>query len=277
MPSQSNPKIRGVDTHAHIFHRGLTLAKQRRYAPAYDATPEDYLAQLEANGISHGVLVQPSFLGTNNDYLLDALQRFPDQLRGIVVVTPDISDEELERMAAAGAVGIRLNLFGMPLPDLRNQTWQALLKKLAARNWLVEIQRQAHDLPELVPDLLDAGLRVIIDHIGLPDPTLGEKDPGFQYLLTLAHSKQVWVKASAPYRCATSKKTIDQWMAALRRSFGSEYMLWGSDWPHTCYEQLTAYPDNKNRLDTWFPDPDEKEIVLVSTPARLFGFDPTSP
>lgn len=277
MSNKSNLHIRGVDTHAHIFHRGLTLAKQRRYAPAYDATPEDYISQLEANGMSHGVLVQPSFLGTNNDYLLDALRLFPEKLRGIVVVSPDISDEELDRMAVVGAVGIRLNLFGMALPDLLDQTWQPLLKKLAARNWLVEIQRQAHDLPTLIPPLLDAGLRVIIDHIGLPDPTLGEEDPGFQSLLTLAPTKQVWVKASAPYRCATSKKTIDQWVAALRGSFGPEYMLWGSDWPHTCYEKQTNYTENRERFDKWLPDSSHQEMVLVKTPAMLFGFDQSTP
>jgi hypothetical protein len=55
--------VTAVDAHAHVFRRGLPLAASIRYAPDYDATPEDYLKTLEANGISNAVLVQPSFLG----------------------------------------------------------------------------------------------------------------------------------------------------------------------------------------------------------------------
>ena len=73
----------GIDTHAHVFARGLTLAEGRRYAPDYDAPVEDYLRRLDENGLSHGVLVQPSFLGTDNGFMLDALRRHPDRLRGI--------------------------------------------------------------------------------------------------------------------------------------------------------------------------------------------------
>ena len=30
------------------------------------------------------------------------------------------------------------------------------------------------------------------------------------------------------------------------------------------------------RLDAWVPDPDERAIILASTPARLYGFDGAS-
>nr|CUV26796.1 protein of unknown function [Ralstonia solanacearum] len=41
---------------------------------SYDATLPAYLAQLDAHGLSHGVLIQPSFLGVDNSYLLAALE-----------------------------------------------------------------------------------------------------------------------------------------------------------------------------------------------------------
>nr|WP_198969864.1 hypothetical protein [Xylophilus sp. ASV27] len=50
--------VTAVDTHAHVFVRGLPLAAQRRHAPGYDALPRDYLAHLDRHGLSHGVLVQ---------------------------------------------------------------------------------------------------------------------------------------------------------------------------------------------------------------------------
>jgi hypothetical protein len=57
--------VTAVDCHAHVFRVGLPLADVRRYAPDYDATPADYVKMLDANGMSHGVLIQPSFLGTD--------------------------------------------------------------------------------------------------------------------------------------------------------------------------------------------------------------------
>ena len=61
-PSQKQPIM--IDTHSHVFHRGLQLADSRRYAPGYDAPLDLYLQQLDDNGISNGVLVQPSGIQT---------------------------------------------------------------------------------------------------------------------------------------------------------------------------------------------------------------------
>src|SRR3954447_5853788 len=66
-PSRLRAEEAGAtDCHAHVFKRGLKLADVRRYAPDYDATPQDYLRVLDENGMARGVLVQPSFLGTDN-------------------------------------------------------------------------------------------------------------------------------------------------------------------------------------------------------------------
>src|SRR3954453_3718265 len=113
-----------VDTHAHVFTRRLALAGDRRYAPSYDAPAAAYLGMLDRNGMSHGVLVQPSFLGTDNSYLLEALRREPRRLRGIAVVAPETAPNELRRLDRAGVVGLRLNLIGQPDPDLTNETWR---------------------------------------------------------------------------------------------------------------------------------------------------------
>ncbi|MET0529418.1 MAG: amidohydrolase family protein [Microvirga sp.] len=109
--------VTAIDSHAHVFKRGLPLAANIRYAPDYDATPEDYIRNLDAKGMSNGFLVQPSFLGTDNSYMLEALRRYPNRFRGIVVVQPDIRQDALQELAAAGVVGIRLNLIGVQNPQ----------------------------------------------------------------------------------------------------------------------------------------------------------------
>ena len=60
-PARAQTPPMRIDTHAHIFERGLKLAANIRYSPDYDAKVGDYLAQLDANGMTHGVLVQQVF------------------------------------------------------------------------------------------------------------------------------------------------------------------------------------------------------------------------
>ena len=181
--------LTAVDTHAHIFRQGLKLADSRRYAPDYDANLADFLALLDRHGMSHGVLVQPSFLGTDNSFLVAALRAHPQRLRGIAVVEPTISAEALAELAATGVVGIRLNLVGAEIPDVKMGPWPTLLQRLVKLDWQVEVQREAKDLPRIVGPLLNAGLKVVVDHFGRPDPKLGVADPGFRYLLTTASTQ----------------------------------------------------------------------------------------
>ena len=113
-----------VDGHAHVFLKDMPLAGTRRYAPSHDATPADYLGLLDAHRVTHGVLVQPSFLGTDNGFLAQALAASAGRLRGVAVVAPGVAQEELAALDAAGVRGMRLNLIGLPTPDLRAPGWR---------------------------------------------------------------------------------------------------------------------------------------------------------
>jgi predicted TIM-barrel fold metal-dependent hydrolase len=261
-----------IDTHAHVFHRGLKLAPGRRYAPDYDAPLDLYLKQLDDNGMSNGVLVQPSFLGTDNSYLFESLKTANGRLRGIAVIDPDVATEEVMRLDQAGVVGIRLNLVGQPLPDLSAPQWKALLANVKAADWQIEIQRNASDLAALVPKLLDNGVRVVLDHYGLPDPKLGVSDPAFAAILKLGASRNVWVKVSAPYRNgADGEAFAKQAYPLLRDAYGVDRLLWGSDWPHTQFETSQTYAKNRRFLDELVTAPDERARILAS-PKALFRF-----
>lgn len=271
-PSVTGP---AVDTHAHVFRQGLALADTRRHTPDYDATPAQYLGLLDAHGLSHGVLVQPSFLGTDNSHLVAALRAEPARLRGVAVVAPGIDDAALGGLAAAGVVGIRLNLIGLALPDLAAPAWRQLLERVNALGWHVEVHVQAARLADILPALLQAGCRVVVDHFGRPDPALGVADPGFQYLLRQAAGGQVWIKLSAPYRnwngpaCAASGREAAR---QLLDACGPERLMWGSDWPHTEHRHLASYPAATRWLDDWIDDPAQRRAVLADTPLRLFQF-----
>jgi predicted TIM-barrel fold metal-dependent hydrolase len=264
-----------VDTHAHVFLQGLTLAQVRRHTPDHDATLAEYLALLDAHGLSHGVLVQPSFLGTDNSHMVRALRAARGRLRGVAVVAEDITETALQDLAEAGVAGIRLNLIGLDLPGLQTPAWQTLLARVNALGWHVELHVQAARLPDIVPALLAAGCRIVVDHFGRPDPALGSADPGFRYLLQQADSGRVWVKLSAPYRnwpasaCATSGREAAQRLLA---AYTPERLMWGSDWPHTEHRHLASYPAAMQWLDAWIDDPAQRRVLLADTPLRLFQF-----
>jgi len=269
--------LTGVDTHAHIFHQGLKLAGNRRYSPDYDATIEQYLGHLDHCGLSHGVLVQPSFLGTDNRHMMTALRQFPQRLRGTAVVDRDVSDDELDELAEAGVVGIRLNLIGRPLEDYRGAAWRTLFAKVAQRGWSVEIQRGMEDLDVVVPQILKADVAVVVDHFGLPTGEIDPVNSHHQAFLSLLSSEEIWIKLSATYRSRSNPAQALSSIERLRDAYGhSERLLWGSDWPHTRFEDQTDYAAQFSLMQTLLPDAAERQQVLVDNPTKLFNIDRTA-
>lgn len=262
----------GIDSHAHVFHRDLSLAPDRRYAPDYDAPLEAYLAELDKAGLDHGVLVQPSFLGADNSYLVECLARAGGRLRGIAVLDPTTPADELHALDRAGVVGIRLNLVGRPLPDLDAIAWRDFLARIAALGWQVELQRQAADLPALACRLRDHDLTIVLDHFALPDPARGVADPAFADVLKLGASGRVWVKLSGPYRNGPHGRAFaGAAYPRLRDAFGLDRLMWGSDWPHTQFEAMETYVVSRSFLDELIPDEAERATVLAA-PRDLFRF-----
>ena len=268
--------ILGIDSHAHVFSRELDLTSARRYSPDYDATLAMYLDQLQQHGLSHGVLVQPSFLGTDNRYLLDALRKAPGLLRGVVVVEPDISRAALDEMDRLGVVGVRLNLMGKALPEFAGPQWQGFFAHLAALDWHVEVHRHVADMPALLAGLMPFGVRIVIDHFGRPDARSGLDQPGFRQMLELGRSGQLWMKVSGIYRLeGSAQENLDFARAALPLlldTFGQQRLVWGSDWPHTQHEDQISYGSVVEQLHALECSPQLMRSLLVSAPQVLFDF-----
>ena len=52
-----------------------------------------------------------------------------------------------------------------------------------------------------------------------------------------------------------------------------ERLMWGTDWPHPQVD-AAAMPDDGHLVDLfhrWTPDATHRRLILVDTPARLFG------
>ncbi len=265
--------ITAIDSHAHVFRRGLPLAPVHRHAPDYDALLADYLALLDAHAVSHAVLVQPSFLGTDNSFLLDALRTCPQRLRGVVIIEPTLGDDALADLDRQGVRGIRLNLVGLPIPDFARAEWRRLFERVRTLDWHVELHRESRDLPQVGQPILDAGCKLVVDHFGRPNAVLAG-DEGFAWLLASAATERVWVKLAAAYRSWPDQRGSAARAAAqaLLQAFGAGRLLWGSDWPHTQHQPLADFGTTWRALADWVQDEHARRRILVDTPAALFRF-----
>ena len=260
-----------IDTHAHVFHRGLKFVEPRRFTPACDAPLDAYLAHLDANGIERGVLVAVSVLGNDNTYLLDCLRAQPERLRGVVAIDPATDLDRFDGFDAAGVVGVRVNLTGnLPAPAFTAGPWKEAVAECVKRGWHIEINDRAARLHASLTPLVNAGVKVVVDHFGMPDRQQGTDDPGFRRLLEFASGGKVWVKLSGAYR--TSFDIARAAAPLLRDAFGPQRLLWASDWPFTQYESTQDYATQRAALDEWIPDAKERQTILCDTPRSLFRF-----
>ena len=128
----------------------------------------------------------------------------------------------------------------------------------------------------MAPYLLSFGLRIVVDHMGLPDPRRGVNDSNFQALLRLLADGKIWIKLT-PYR--TSQRYPDyEDMAPFHRAFldaNPERLVWGSDWPHV--HMKANMPDAGHLVDLcdrWTGAAALRQRIFVDNPAELYGFPP---
>jgi predicted TIM-barrel fold metal-dependent hydrolase len=262
-----------IDAHAHVFVRGLKMAIDARYAPGYDASWQTLLALAAQSGVGRAVILQPSFLGFDNSYLLEALKAEPNRFRGVPWVSPsvEVSEADWEEMARLGVHGLRFPIFGLPNPH-----WPAYADMLAEalrRDWPIHLYVEGRRLPSMLPFLLDGGHKVVIPHFGMFDRTLGPlRDPGFELLLQRADTGRIWVAMSGAYRVGPERARPATTL--LLSAFGPDRLMWGSDWPHTNtdLDRVTTYPKTLQWLEEWVPDAATRQKILVETPTRLYGF-----
>ncbi|HVO88260.1 MAG TPA: amidohydrolase family protein [Casimicrobiaceae bacterium] len=260
-----------IDTHAHVMRRDAPLASERHSAPKRDVTVEEYLSVLDAHSVSHGVLTAPSFYGTDNTILVDALRFAPTRLRGTAIVAPDIDDAALRELDANGVVGIRLNwVKRSSLPDPTADGYPRLFERIRELGWHIEVYLEGPKLARVLPQLRASGARVVVDHFGGPDPQLQTRCAGFQALLTGVRAGDTWVKLSAAYRQGgvDPQRYVDALLAT-----GADQLVWASDWPFVSFEDKISYRQCVDSLQAWVPDESVRRRILVDTPRELFRFD----
>jgi D-galactarolactone isomerase len=271
------PKLKApayaTDCHHHIYDARYPVDPKAILRPG-DALVSDYRALQRRLGTSRNVVVQPSTYGTDNRLTLDATRAFGPTARAVVVVNDTVSTAELQRMHAAGARGIRINLAqaGATTADMI----EPLSKRINDLGWHVQINAPAATIMELMPVLRRLPSPIVFDHLAHIPPAEGVKHPLFAQMQALIDRGRTSVKLSGAYADAKMGPPYGG-SSAVARAYAKrapERCVWGSDWPHPT-TQGTDLPDDAAIFDLlldWVPDENARHRILVENPAALYDF-----
>ncbi|ADZ71275.1 amidohydrolase family protein [Polymorphum gilvum] len=268
------PPAGAVDAHCHVFGPAdrFPYAPERKYTPV-DAPKEMLFALRDHLGFSRNVIVQASCHGKDNAALVDALESEPERTRGVAVVRPDISDQELRQMDAAGVRGIRFNFVRRLVDPGPRDVFSTLARRVADLGWHVVVYFEAPDLEDLTAFLKALPVTVVIDHMGRPDIAAGVESPGFRAFRTLMEDDKFWVKVGCPERLTVAGPPYDDVAPFARTLVEScpDRVLWGTDWPHP--NMKSHIPDDGllvDRIPVIAPTEDLQRRLLVDNPQRLY-------
>lgn len=262
-----------VDTHAHVI--GLPpdypFMAERSYTPP-EATPREYLAMLDATGITYGVLTQVSVHGSDNRLMVDTLRANRERLRGIAVIPLDCPERERAALKDAGVVGLRINdLYGGGIGFEQVENYAALCREMG---WHLQFLVDARELPALAPRLSKLPVPFLVDHMGHFPTTSGVDNEGFKTLLSLVRDG-AWVRLSGAFRNTVEEPPYRDTIPFAHKlvEAAPDRCVWGSDWPHVAnWRIMMNVGDLLDLLADWVPDEKLRHRILVDNPHRLFGF-----
>lgn len=263
------------DCHMHLYEDGRALAAAATFQPPHAPLPA-YRAMQQALGLTRVVLVQPNGYGFDNSLMLEGLAQLGSSARAVVVVPPDVSDAELQRLHALGVRGVRFMLIAGAGGALGWDALPTMAARIAPLGWNINLQLDGRELPQRRALIDSLPGKLVIDHTGKFLEPVPPTDPAFQALLAVVARPQRWVKLSAPYE--TSKLGPPHYgdVALLARALLKAHpdrCLWASNWPHPNRNPVPADADMLALLSEWTDgDTRLRDRVLVDNPAALYGF-----
>ena len=271
-----------IDAHVHVWT--LDAARypwQPTLAhipiPTEAATAETLIAEMDAAGVSHAVLVQPSVYGWNNDYLCDCLQRWPDRFVGVCLVDARAADAG-ERLAywvtERGCRGLRINVIAdrdpaWLLEPARDGLWRAA-RRLDVSVAFQMLPAQAGTIATLAgrhPEIT-----FIADYLG---PAAFHDGSGVAAIDRLAALPNLWYKIQAlgsDSRRPYPFEDLRPLYARAVEKLGPHRLVFATDYPHI-YKGC-SYAAGIAWLDTLpFLDGAARDRIADANPRRLFRIE----
>jgi predicted TIM-barrel fold metal-dependent hydrolase len=278
------------DSHTHIFGdpEKFPFFAGRVYTPE-PASPEEMAALHKSLHLERVVIVTPSVYGPDNSATLFGMKARGATARGVAVIDDKTPESELEAMKAAGVRGIRINLAtgGINDPAVARGRLQSAIDRAKGHDWHVQIYSNLPVLAALKNDLAQSPVPLVLDHFAGAQAALGVDQPGFADVVELVRSGKVYVKISGAYRASKAAPDYAEVLPFAKALIAAnpDRLVWGTDWPHpdavtppgkkpTDVTPLLQIDDGAllNLLAVWTTDAAIRQKILVTNPARLYGF-----
>lgn len=221
------------------------------------------------------VITTPKTYVTDNTCTLDAIAQLgATRARGVAVLHPDVTDDELRRLADGGIRGIRFTVENPAQAVTSIEMIEPLAQRVNELGWHVQIHMRADQIVAHAELLQRLAAPIVFDHLGrLPDV----EHAAFRVIRGLLDRGRTWVKLSGtPFRYGADYMTAAE-QGEIARAYISaapERLVWGSDWPHRSDKQV---PDDALRFSLfvqWARDERTLQRILVANPQALYGFAP---
>lgn len=273
-----------IDAHVHVWTpdvekyplaRGFAVSDMR---PA-SFTPEELFRHCRPEGVRRVVLIQMSYYGYDNRYMLDMMRAHPGVFSGVAVV-----DEHAEGLESAMTELVRQGVRGFRIHAGREKNLSSWLGSPGmATLWKTAAALKASVCPLINPDTLPLidkmcewypDTSVVIDHFARVGMAGGVKEADVKHLVRLARHARVHVKASAFYALGSKKspyRDLAPLIRQVRDSFGPQRVMWASDCPfqvdpgHNYRDSIALIRD---RLD--FLSESDKSWMLRGTAEKVF-------
>lgn len=231
----------------------------------------------EQNVVGIAAVQKGMIYGTDNSYIVDAADLYPDRMRAIIIVDPQAPEtpQMVRECAERGIVGIRF--FGVGVVDkaawLSSPAALAVWKLADDLGVMVDIEAPATGSEVLIP-VIEAMAdrfphqRIVLDHVFLPDCTL--PDFGINHRFKgFAARPNIAVKFTSLSMDVIREKGVPP-DAVLRRTvdfYGADRTMWGSDIGTSSgtYKEMVERAIASTRLLT----DEERRKVLHDTGRRI--------
>ncbi|SAK77646.1 2-pyrone-4,6-dicarboxylate hydrolase [Caballeronia temeraria] len=264
------------DSHIHIYDRAF-LKPGDAQVFVENADVAAYRKVQTQMGTGRVVIVTPRVYGTDNAVTVDAIRQLGfDHARGVAVLNPDVTDDELDTLNHGGIRGIRFTLYTAKNAAVGFDMVEPLAARVAELGWHVQLHWTAEQIVEHEALLQRLPAKMVFDHRARLPLTDGARHAAFDIVRRLADAGRAWIKLSGPYldsaagldnRYADIAPMARAWVQAV-----PERLVWGSDWPHVTETHKPGDAFLLDLLDEWTGDDATRERILVTNPAVLYGF-----
>ena len=275
------PPRRSCDCQFHIYEDPAKFPPRPNppYPAIESATFTEAQRMHKAIGFDRGVIVHSAIYGSDHRLLLHALESLNDRdrYRGIGIVDNRVSDQELERMHAAGVRAARFNFVRFLTLDQREAEVRRSMARVRELGWHARLHVNGDDLlnnSDLLRSIKDVPM--VIEHFGHVGFEGGMDRPVIRWVLDMLKQENWWMMVSNGNR--DSKMDVG-WDDAL--AYGKAFIeaapdrtIWGTDWPHPQWTKRMMNDGEEVELLYRYVDADTTLLrkILVSNPTRLYGF-----